>query len=94
VLKDEAGRDWRSAGSALTPGVVVGSGADSQLRLTGDGVAPHHLMLWVRDGRLLARQLAEPVFLNDRLLNEKTPEIVSTGDRLRLGRANFTIMID
>ncbi len=94
VLKDEAGRDWRSAGSALTPGLVAGSGAGSELRLTGEGVAPRHLMLWVRDGRLLARRLADPVFLNDRLLKDATPEIVSTGDQLRLGRANFTLMID
>lgn len=94
VLTDEAGRDWRVAGSALTPGVVAGSGAESQLRLSGDGLAQRHLMLWVCDGRLLARPLAEPVFLNDRLLKDATPEIVSTGDRLRLGRAEFAIMID
>jgi hypothetical protein len=94
LLKDAAGRDWRSPGAALTPGVVAGSGAGSQLRLTGDGVAPRHIMLWVCDGRLLARRLADPVFLNDRLLKDATPEIVSTGDRLRLGRADFTIMID
>ncbi|HEY8004300.1 MAG TPA: FHA domain-containing protein [Phenylobacterium sp.] len=94
VLKDEAGRDWRAAGAALTPGVVAGSGPESQLRLTGDGVASRHLMLWVCDGRLLARPMAEPVFLNDRLLRGAAPEIVSTGDHLRLGRADFTIMID
>jgi hypothetical protein len=42
----------------------------------------------------MLRRLADPVFLNDRLLKDITPEVVSTGDQLRVGSTTFTITID
>ncbi|HET9160392.1 MAG TPA: FHA domain-containing protein [Caulobacteraceae bacterium] len=94
VLVDEEGRDWRIAGAHLTPSAVVGSDADCALRRIESGVAGHHAEFWVRDGRLMLRRLADPVFLNDRRLSDITPEVVSTGDQLRLGSTTFTITID
>jgi len=94
VLTDQDGRDWRIDGAHLTPSAVVGSDPASDLRRGDAGIAPRHAEFWVRDGRLMLRRLADPVFLNDRLLKDVTPERVSTGDQLRLGSTTFTITID
>jgi hypothetical protein len=95
LLRDAAGRDWRIGGRTLSPGAAVGCGPQSDLRLDGEGLAARHVLLWVREGRLMLRKIAEePVFLNDRLLKDATPEVASTGDTLLLGRAQFTIIID
>jgi hypothetical protein len=94
VLTDQDGRDWRIDGAHLTPSAVVGSDPASELRRGDAGIAPRHVEFWVRDGRLMLRRLADPVFLNDRLLKDITPERVSTGDQLRLGSTTFTITID
>jgi len=95
VLTDEQGRVWRIDGAALTPGVTAGSGATGEGRLEGEGVAARHVEFWVCDGRLMMRKVADaPLFFNDRLLKDATPEVVSTGDRIRLGHTGFTVTID
>jgi hypothetical protein len=94
VLTDQDGRDWRIDGAHLTPSAIVGSDPASDLRRGDAGIAPRHAEFWVREGRLMLRRLADPVFLNDRLLKDVTPERVSTGDQLRLGSTTFTITID
>jgi hypothetical protein len=94
VLTDQDGRDWRIDGAHLTPSAIVGSDPASDLRRGDAGIAARHAEFWVREGRLMLRRLADPVFLNDRLLKDVTPERVSTGDQLRLGSTTFTITID
>lgn len=95
VLIDGAGQGRRLAGPALTPFAWAGAHARDHMRLEGDGVAPRHVQFWVEEGRLMLRRAAaDPVFLNDRLLKDATAEVVSTGDRLQLGRASFRILID
>jgi hypothetical protein len=94
VLTDAEGRDWRIAGAHLTPSAVIGAAGDCELRRSEAGIAARHAEFWVREGRLMLRRLADPVFLNDRRLSDITPEVVSTGDRLRLGSTDFTITID
>ena len=95
VLVDPQGQGRRLAGAALSPFAWAGADGHDHLRLEGDGVAGRHVQFWVAEGRLMVRKAsAEPVFLNDRLLKDETAEVVSTGDRLQLGRAGFTILID
>jgi hypothetical protein len=94
MLTDEGRREWRIPGAALTPGALIGAGAKATLRLEGEGIAARHVQVWVTDGRLRLRKIgADPVFLNDRLLRDATPEIVSTGDQLRLGLTAFTVTV-
>ncbi len=95
VLIDAEGQGRRLPGPSLTPLAWAGAHAKDDLPLDGDGVAPRHVQFWVSEGRLMLRKAADaPVFLNDRLLKDTTAEVVSTGDRLQLGRAGFTILID
>jgi hypothetical protein len=94
MLTNEGRREWRIPGAALTPGALIGADPKGLVSLDGEGIAARHVQVWVSDGRLRLRKIAaDPVFLNDRLIRDATPEIVSTGDQLRLGLTTFTVTI-
>jgi hypothetical protein len=95
ILEDPQGREWRFAGRDLTPGFVLGGDPRNPGFLGIEGLAPRHAEIWVQDGRLRVRPLdTHPLFLNDRLLAGDAVEIVSTGDRLKLGRMELKLIID
>ncbi|HEX4179309.1 MAG TPA: FHA domain-containing protein [Caulobacteraceae bacterium] len=95
ILSDRDGRGWRIPGQALSPGVCVGSDPRGLGYVNGDQVDKRHVEFWVRDGRLLVRRRStRPTFLNDRNLPETEHCIVSTGDRMRLGDSEFTLLIE
>jgi hypothetical protein len=95
ILSDEDGRGWRIPGDALFPGVFVGADHRSLGYVNGRQVEQRHVEFWVCDGRLLVRRCCDaPTFLNDRSLSPAECSIVSTGDRMRLGQSEFTVLID
>jgi hypothetical protein len=95
ILSDLEGRGWRIPGHALSPGVCVGSDPRSLGYVNGRQIEKQHVEFWVCDGRLmLRRRCAGPTFLNDRSLTDTECSIVSTGDRVRLGESEFTLLID
>ena len=95
VLSCADGRGWRIPGHALSPGVCVGSDPRSPGYVNGDRIDKRHVEFWVSDGRLwLRRRSTQPTFLNDRNLSSDEHCIVSTGDRIRLGESEFTLLIE
>jgi len=95
ILSDPEGRGWRIPGHALSPGVCVGSDPRSLGYVNGQRIEKQHVEFWVRDGRLMMRRrCSAPTFLNDRSLTDTECSIVSTGDRVRLGDSEFTLLID
>lgn len=92
---DSRGRERRFSGRDLIPGFAIGADPRSPGHLEVEGLALRHAEIWVQEGRLMVRPLdPHPFFLNDRLLQGDAVEIVSTGDRLRLGRMELTLIID
>jgi hypothetical protein len=95
VLSDSEGRSWRIPGSALSPGVCVGSDRSSLGYVNGSKIDKRHVEFWVSDGRLMMKpRSSKPVFLNDRSLSLTECNVASTGDRLRLGDSEFILLID
>lgn len=95
VLSDADGRSWRIPGSALSPGVCVGSDRSSLGYVNGSKIDKRHVEFWVSDGRLMMKpRSSKPIFLNDRALSPTECIITSTGDRLRLGDSEFLLFID
>jgi hypothetical protein len=64
--------------------MTLGSAADSDVVLTGQGVGAHHLRLWWRDGRLMLHHLDRS---RRTLVNGQPAEWVALqpGDRIALG---------
>ena len=95
VLSDPDGRSWRIPGHALSPGVCVGSDRASLGYVNGTQIDKRHVEFLVSNGRLLVKRRSnKPTFLNDRSLSATEHSIASTGDRLRLGESDFSLLIE
>ena len=71
----------------VTSGVILGSAAGADIRLTGKGIADRHARFLVKDGRGHIEDLAtaEGTFVNDMRLPPHFAVTLYNGNRVRLG---------
>jgi pSer/pThr/pTyr-binding forkhead associated (FHA) protein len=74
---------------------VIGRGDECQLRPKSDSISRRHCVVAVRDGRVLAQDLnsRNGTFVNDDRLPPDKAKVLRAGDRLRVGKLEFEVVI-
>lgn len=91
------GKDGASAG--LEVGIaksrfVIGTAGDCHMRCPSDVISPHHCEIIIQNDEVRLRDLDSDsgTFVNDERL--ATERILQTGDRMRVGRLEFDVLIE
>lgn len=91
------GKGGESAGLEVTISkarFVIGTASDCHMRCPSSLISHHHCEITVSDGKVKLRDLDSEsgTFLNDERLARE--EIVKSGDRMRVGRLEFEILVE
>lgn len=76
------------------PKCLIGRGEDCHMRPKSDAISRHHCVIYVKDGRVIIRDLKSK---NGTFVNSKPVEkdrILKTGDKLQIGPLAFELLID
>lgn len=75
---------------------IIGRADTCQLRPKSESVSRKHCVLVIRDGRLLIQDLnsRNGTFVNDQQLPTDKAKVVNSGDKLRVGKLEFEVLIE
>jgi predicted component of type VI protein secretion system len=94
-LKVAAGSHAGKEIAIVSDKFVIGRSDECQLRPKSDSISRRHCVVAVRDGRVLAQDLnsRNGTFVNDNRLPPDKAKVLKAGDRLRVGKLEFEIVI-
>lgn len=75
---------------------LIGRSDSCQLRPKSDSISRKHCVLVIREGRVLAQDLKSRngTYVNGEKLSTERAKILSSGDKLRIGKLNFELVIE